>query len=476
MNTPTLFWFRRDLRLSDHPGLTAALAQGAPVIPLFILDPETEAMGAAPRWRLGESLRSLDAALRAKGSRLILRRGDALEQLTALIAETGADAVHWTRAYDPDAIKRDTHVKKALKDQGFGAESHPGHILFEPWTVETGQGGFYKVYTPFWKAVRDRGQSDALPPPTDLAPPADWPASDALDNWAMGADMVRGAGIVAKYARVGEAAAFERLDAFIDGPIASYADDRDRLDLNGTSGLSENLTYGEISARSCWHAAQRAMRDGATGAETFLKELVWRDFAYHLIYHTPHIAARSWREEWVGFPWRNDNADAEAWKRGRTGEPVIDAAMRQLYVTGTMHNRARMLVASYLTKHLMTHWRVGQRWFEECLIDWDPASNAMGWQWAAGSGPDAAPYFRVFNPATQAEKFDPKAAYRKAWVAELSDGDAPATATDFFAAIPRSWDLAPTDSYPEPRVDLKAGREAALAAYSNHKNKKGEAA
>ncbi len=467
MPAPLIFWFRRDLRLSDHPGLVSALSAGQPVIPLFILDPETEALGAAPKWRLGEGLGVFVETLAAAGSKLILRRGPALDVLQAVLAETGAEAVHWSRLYDPASKARDTAVKASLRDHGIKAESHAGHVLFEPWTVETGSGGFYKVYTPFWKAVRGRDIAEPLAVP-HLAAPEAWPKTDTLDDWALGAAMRRGAAVVEKYAQVGTEAAEMRLDAFIENSVAAYDDHRDRLDMDGTSRLSQNLALGEISPRVCWFAGVRAMHEGKAGAETFLKEIVWRDFAYHLLHHTPHIVERNWRAEWDDFRWRGDGEAAERWRRGRTGEPVIDAAMREMYVTGTMHNRARMLVASYLTKHLLTDWKVGLRWFEECLIDWDPASNAMGWQWAAGSGPDASPYFRIFNPATQAEKFDPKGTYRKAWAAELSEAP-PETALEYYEAVPESWGLAATDAYPEPMVELKAGREAALAAYQNYK-------
>ncbi|KIT15963.1 Deoxyribodipyrimidine photo-lyase [Jannaschia aquimarina] len=463
MTKPILMWHRRDLRLSDNPALHWAAEQGRPVIPVFLLDEVVESWGAAPRWRLGEGLRVFGEALQDAGSRLILRRGEALEELRALIEETGADTVVWNRLYTADERERDEGVKSNLKEQGITAESFHGHVLFEPWTVETGSGSYYKVYTPFWKAVRDRDVPDTLAMP-DLTAPSDWPASDKLEDWALAADMRRGAEIVARHASVGEAAARGRLGAFVGSKIADYNDARDMLAEDGTSKLSQNLTLGEISARTCWHAAQRAKEDGKPGAETFLQELVWRDFAHHLAFHTPRLTHANWREEWDSFPWRNDNDDAETWRRARTGVEVVDAAMREIYVTGTMHNRARMLVASYLTKHLMTHWRGGCDWFADVLIDWDPASNAMGWQWAAGSGPDASPFFRVFNPATQAEKFDPKGQYRRRWVAELGGkGD---DAMAWFDAIPESWEQSPDQEYPkEPIVGLKEGRERALEAY-----------
>jgi deoxyribodipyrimidine photo-lyase len=306
--------------------------------------------------------------------------------------------------------------------------------------------------------------------PKALKAPKDWPESDALDDWHMGDAMQRGAAIVADHVTVGEAAAQDRLAAFLDGPIEGYKQQRDLPAQNATSGLSENLTYGEIGPRTVWHGGRRAMEEGRSGAEHFLKELVWREFAYHLLYHTPEIASRNWRAEWDDFPWRNYNPDAERWRQGRTGEPFVDAAMREMYVTGTMHNRARMIVASYLTKHLMTDWRVGLAWFEDCLIDWDPASNAMGWQWAAGSGPDAAPYFRVFNPETQAEKFDPKRTYRHRYIAELTANPGP-RAKAYFDAVPKAWGLDIKAAYPDRMIALSEGRQRALDAYSGHKDK-----
>ena len=473
MTSPILCWVRRDLRLVDNRMLTEAARSGRPVIPVFILDPETEAIGAAPKWRLGEGIAAFAARLDGIGSRLILRRGRALEVLRALVRETGAGDVWWHRLYDGAAIARDTEVKSALSGDGAQARSFRGHVLFEPWEVETGGGGPYRVYSPFWRSVRRRPVGDVLHAPKALAAPGRWPASDALEDWRLGAAMRRGAAVVTKYACVGEEAARDRLDAFLQGPVGAYAERRDFPAEEATSRLSENLTYGEISPRLIWNAALDARESGGGtsgggGAETFLKELAWREFAYHLIYHFPGIETGNWREDWDAFPWRGDNDDAEAWRRGLTGEPMVDAAMREMFVTGTMHNRARMIAASYLTKHLLTDWRVGLAWFADCLTDWDPASNAMGWQWVAGSGPDAAPYFRVFNPETQGEKFDKKGTYRQKFRFEGRQ-DPPDGARDFLAAVPRAWGLSAQDRYPERRIALAEGRARALEAYETRK-------
>ena len=463
-NSPLILWFRRDLRLADHPMLTAAVATGRPLIAVFILDPETEALGAAAKWRLGLSLQHFAGRLSGLGSTLIFRRGPAMAVIDALVAETGAGGVMWSRLYDPAAKARDARVKAALKARGVEATSFAGHLLHEPWTVETGQGGFYRVYTPFWRSVKDRDIAAAAGAPKALLVPGVWPVSDALADWHLGHDMQRGAAVVLPYQCVGEAAASAKLDAFLAGPIDHYSDARNLPDRVGTSGLSQNLALGEIGPCYVWHAAMRVWLGGSAGAETYLKELIWREFAYHLLHHTPHIATANWRPDWDAFPWRGDTADAEAWRRGMTGEPFVDAAMREMYVTGTMHNRGRMIVASYLTKHLMTHWKVGLDWFAECLTDWDPAANAMGWQWAAGSGPDASPYFRIFNPATQAEKFDTQSTYRRRFIAELSPRPG-AEALAYFAAVPKSWALDPKTPYPSPLIALSAGRDRALAAY-----------
>lgn len=460
---PAIVWFRRDLRLADNVALTAAARGGRAVVPLVILDELAQAEGAAARFRWGASLGDLAGALDAVGSRLIFRTGDPLEVLRAVAAEVGAGSVHWSRLYDPRSIARDTAVKAGLKSDGVEVESHPGHLLFEPWTVATRVGDPYKVYTPFWKAVRDRGAEEALPVPK-LRAPERWPQGDILADWGLDAGMRRGGAVVMPHCVVGESAARGRLAGFVSERIDAYKDRRDFPAEDATSGLSENLTYGEISPAACWRAAAVHMDAGSPGAEHFLKELVWREFAYHLLYHFPDLESANFRNEWAQFPWQRGGDALTKWQRGLTGYDMVDAGMRELYVTGVMHNRVRMLVASLLTKHLMVDWRDGLAWFADTLIDWDPASNALGWQWVAGSGPDAAPYFRIYNPITQIEKFDADRAYCDRWL-----GDTP-QARSFFEAIPESWGMSASDPRPERIVDHKDGRERALAAYGGFKS------
>lgn len=464
-HSPILVWLRRDLRLSDHPALWAAMSSGRAVVPVFIRDDLVDGLGAAPKWRLGLGLEHLAARLEQIGSRLILRSGTALDCLKALVKETGAGAVYWLRTYDSEGTARDTEVKTALKEAGIEARSFEGHLMFEPWTVQTGQGAFYKVFTPYWKNVRTVDVARPLGAISSLKEPDSWPESEALADWSLGAAMRRGADVVRPFVQLGEEAAQQRLDFFLNEKVDAYDTDRDRPDRDGTSCLSENLALGEISPRQCWHAALRKREEGSKGAETFMKELAWREFAYHLLWHTPHIATGNWKPDWDKFPWNEAETDEViAWKQGRTGIQFVDAAMRELYVTGRMHNRGRMIVASYLTKHLLSHWKIGLKWFEDCLIDWDPAANAMGWQWSAGSGPDATPYFRVFNPVTQLDKFDPQRDYVSRWIAE-GRSRPHEDALNYFKAIPESWDLTPDDDYPKPIVAADKGRERALSAY-----------
>jgi deoxyribodipyrimidine photo-lyase len=436
-------------------------------LPLVIHDDTVARLGAAPKWRMGLGIERFAETLKAAGSRLVLRKGEALEVLEDLIRETGAGSVYWSRLYDPDAVARDTQVKAALKTDGIEAKSFGGHLMFEPWTVESKTGGYYRVYTPFWNTVKTRDVDAPLNAPATIPAPADWPHSDDLAGWRMGSAMNRGADVVRPYVRLGEQAAQDRLAEFIETIVARYDITRDQPWADGTSNLSENLALGEVSPHQCWHAGLRARQDGKPGTETFLKELVWREFAYHLMHHTPRILTGNWKPDWDAFPWNTGDTKAvTAWKQGRTGLQFVDAALREMYVTGRMHNRGRMIVASYLTKHLLTHWKVGLNWFEDCLIDWDPASNAMGWQWSAGSGPDATPYFRVFNPVTQLDKFDKDRAYVKRWIAE-EQAKPSATALSYFDAVPRSWGLRPGQKYPAPVVPADEGRKIALSAYEN---------
>jgi deoxyribodipyrimidine photo-lyase len=468
-NQISILWVRRDFRLANNAALVAAVKRGA-VVPVFIRDASVDALGSAPKLRLEMAIGAFAEALEGLGSRLILRSGTAAEVLETLAAETGASAVFWNRLYDPRSVARDTDVKALLKDREIEAQSFAGALLFEPWTVETKTGGPYRVYTPYWNAVRGRDVAPCLTPPLEMSTAEDWPQSEALAEWELSRGMFRGAAVVRRHVSAGEHAALERLDEFTDTLIAKYKVDRDRLDIAATSELSDALSLGEISPAQCWHAGRRAMQEGAAGAEHFLKEVVWREFAWHLLWHYPHMDRENWRPEWDGFVW-NDDANHPhfmAWCRGITGQPVVDAAMRELYVTGKMHNRARMIVASYLTKHMRMHWRLGLQWFADCLVDWDLASNAMGWQWVAGSGPDAAPYFRIYNPETQAQKFDPKGTYLARWLPDAF-GDHSDASMSFYDAVPKAWKAYITDAPAEPLVSLTEGRAVALAAYETYK-------
>lgn len=470
--SPILLWLRRgDLRLSDSPALSAALATRRPVIPVFLRDEAVDALGAAPAWRLGQSVGALAQDLQRAGARLILRSGPAEVVLRALVKETGAGGVYWHRRYDPALTEIDRRVKSRLRNEGIEARSFPGNVLFEPWTVQTGSGVPFRVFTPMWNSVRGRDVQPPVRAPVRLPGPESWPDTETLKDWALGARMNRGAQVLLQYAACGSQAAETCLERFVDERLTGYREGRDDLSQPSVSGLSAFLANGEVSARTCWHRALRARQEGNPGAEAFMRQLVWREFATHTLFHAPDLRNRCWREEWSAFPWNfNENhADIQAWKQGKTGVALVDAAMREMQVTGLMHNRARMVVASLLTKNLLADWRIGLRWFEEHLIDWDAANNALGWQWVAGCGPDSAPFFRVFNPDRQAEKFDSGGAYRRRWIAEGQE-DPPETARDFFRAVPRAWGLSETDPYPTGKVDLAASRARALAAWQNFRD------
>lgn len=450
----TICWFRRVLRLDDHPALVAAAAEG-PVIPLVILDPAEAARHPASAERQALSLPALDASLQRAGSRLIVRRGRPADVIADVVRETSAAAVHTTAGFPfADDHGLDDDVGRA----GAQLHLHPMTDLVPRGSVRTTSGGPFRVYTPFFKALKQVPVREPLPTPT-LRPPASWPASAPLDWPDARRAMRRGWDVVAAAVEPGEDAAVQRLADFLAGPVTDYPDHRDHPWRPATSGLSDALAVGEISARRVWHTCLPAWRSGAPGVETFLSELAWREFARELLHDVPTLGETCWRPGWEAFAWDSDGPAAELWRRGMTGVDLVDAGMRELFTTGRMHNRVRMIAASYLTKHLLTDWRVGLAWFEQTLTDWDRASNAMNWQWVAGCGPDASPYFRIFNPDTQAAKFDPSGEYRAHWLDPAADG-----ARRFEAAAPRSWgiDLA---ERPEPIIALAEGRTRALAAY-----------
>jgi deoxyribodipyrimidine photo-lyase len=448
---PVIVWFRQDLRLGDNPAVVAAAATGAPIVPVFVLDDDTAgdwAWGGASRWWLHHALISLDKSLK---SHLVLRRGKAAQVLEALIKETGAGAVMWNRCYEPFAVERDRALKSDLAKGDITVESFNGALLHEPWELKTAGGTPFRVFTPFWKAMRGREVGKPHPAPRDLhfrkAPSEklkDWKLLPNTPDWAKDFDWTQG-----------EKAAHDALYNFLD-EIKDYALARDLPASDGTSRLSPHLHWGEISPRQIWHAV--TTHGHGTGHETFLKELGWREFCTQLLFHNPELPAKPLDIRFVKFKWRKSGKDFHAWTRGQTGIPIVDAGMRQLWRTGWMHNRVRMIAASLLIKHLGIHWREGERWFWDTLVDADLANNAANWQWVAGCGADAAPFFRIFNPVLQGEKFDPKGAYVRKFVPELAD------VPDRY--VHRPWEApAPPADYPSPIVDLAQGRARALAAF-----------
>lgn len=463
-----LVWFRHDLRLDDNPALRAALDGGYTPVPVYVHAPEEEgewAPGAASNAWLHRSLSALDADLRHRGSRLLLRRGPSAAALDTLVAETGAEAVFWNRKYEPATQPRDAALKKALRERGLQVESFKGVLLFEPWDLATQQGNPYKVFTPFWRAALTQWRV----PDTWTAPerlPSVDPAmgSEPLEAWNLVPSLGWDAGFWDAWTP-GEAGAREALEIFIDGALNGYRSDRDRPDRVGTSRLSPHLHFGEIAPWRITAELER-VRTAANSADMdgYIRELGWREFGYHLLHHFPQTTTQNLNPRFEHFDWAKvDPASLAAWQRGRTGVPIVDAGLRELWTTGYMHNRVRMIVASYLTKHLRYHWLHGVRWFWDTLVDADLANNTLGWQWTAGTGADAAPYFRVFNPVTQAEKFDPNGTYIARWVPELAPVPLPLR----FAPWQKPDVLAKlAPGYPrQPIADLAAGRDGALAAY-----------
>ncbi|MGQ0798768.1 MAG: cryptochrome/photolyase family protein [Pseudomarimonas sp.] len=470
-----IVWLRRDLRLADQPALNAAIERGFVPVPVYIHAPAEEHPwqpgGASHAW-LDRSLRALADDLCTRGSKLTIRAGASLPCLRDLIAECAAEAVFWNRLYEPAIRARDGAIKQALRDVGVVVESFNAAQLSEPWTVQTGSGTPYKVFTPFWRTAS--AQLEVLAPPS-AAPPR-LPAPPLLESLPIDALKLRSnLGWDAEFWNhwtPGEAGAHARLHRFIDEAVARYHDDRNRPDLAGTSGLSAHLHFGEISPRQCVHALREIEFSPSqrAHADHFVRELGWREFSVHLLYHFPHTAEADLNPNFGDFAWVDPDPNLlAAWQKGRTGIPIVDAGMRELWHSGWMHNRVRMIVASLLTKNLRYHWRHGAAWFWDTLVDADLANNTQGWQWTAGTGADAAPYFRIFNPVTQGERFDPDGAYVRRWVPELSSLPN--------ALIHSPWTdpgtlarLAP--SYPrQPIVDLRESREAALAAYSASREK-----
>ena len=463
MNFPSLVWFRRDLRLTDNPALCAAATEGSPVIPVYLQGGDEEA-GAASNWWLHGSLERLDRDLRSMGSRLTVRRGDPLQQLRALVRETGADTVYWNRRYEPGAFTADAETKQALRGDGLQVHSYNSHLLFEPHTVANGTGAPYRVFTPFWRACQRLGPPDEPGPrPQRLPAPASWPSSLEVDGLRLRPRIDWASGLRRRW-EPGEAGALERLDLFCREADATYAENRDLAGRDGTSLLSPHLHFGEIGPRQIW---QQLAASRSPGVEPYLRQLGWREFAHHILYHFPHTVDEPLRPEFAAFPYADDAAGERAWQRGRTGYPLVDAGMRQLWETGWMHNRVRMVAASFLVKHLLIDWRRGARWFRDTLVDADLANNTMGWQWTAGCGADAAPYFRIFNPVAQGERFDPDGDYVRRWVPELARLPAKWIHRPWEApeAVLREAGVEPGVNYPAPLIDHGFARQRALHLY-----------
>jgi len=472
----TLLWFRRDLRLADNPALDAAVAIGRPVIPVYICDDADAgewSPGGASRWWLHGSLSALSSEIEARGNRLILKTGPAEAVINELISETGATSVYWNRRYEPWATRRDEKIKTALKGKGMEARSFNAGLLKEPWAITTQKGEPYKVFTPFWKALRASGEPDQLKPaPQRIPAPNDFSKSDDLNSWGLLPTKPDWASGLRDAWTPGEDAAQSRLHDFIDAAVFDYQDKRNLPGVSGTSRLSPHLHFGEIGPRQIWHTviASALAQTGSPmprGAETYLSEIAWREFSYHLLFHFPELPLKPLRTEFSNFPWANDPDALSAWQRGATGYPIVDAGMRELWTTGWMHNRVRMIVASFLIKDLLIDWQTGEKWFWDTLVDADLASNAASWQWVAGCGADATPYFRVFNPTIQGTKFDPDGSYVRRWLPEVS------RLPDRLIHAP--WTAKPIEladagielgrDYPAPIVDHSIARNRALEKY-----------
>ena len=473
----SIYWFRDDLRLADLPGLAAA-AQAGHVLPVFVRDPDLGdawGIGNASQWWLHHSLLSLRTRLAEQGLELILKSGATVAALSALAAQTGATTVCCSRHYQPWAGALETTLKERLSKQGVELKRYPGTLLHEPEDVATGGGTPFKVFTPFWRACNRRPDPHQPVPVPELTPYTDSIESEELLDWGLLPTSPNWAFGWNDLWHPGEAGAQTALTQFLDYHVQDYGDGRDIPAEPNTSKLSPYLRFGNLSPRQVWHAAQASKleRPEAVGSiEKFLSEIGWREFCYHLLFHFPTMPNEAFNPKFSFFPWDDDPERLLAWQRGQTGYPIVDAGMRELWQTGFMHNRVRMVVASFLTKHLLLNWRAGEEWFWDCLLDADIASNACSWQWVGGSGADASPYFRIFNPIAQGEKFDKAGAYTRRWVPEVADLPdkylhKPWEASDdvLLAAGVRLG-----DTYPHPIVDHKTAREAALSAYGTLKS------
>jgi deoxyribodipyrimidine photo-lyase len=444
VTSPSIVWLRDDLRLADNPALRAGVDRAEPLVILFLLDEQSEGirpLGGASRWWLHGSLAALAGEIRARGGRLVLRRGAAEQVLPALVRETGAGAVFWNRRYGASRVV-DARLKERLRGDGLEVQSFSANLLHEPWTVTTENDSAYRVFTPYWRAAQQHPVRDLVPSPRELHP-ARGVDGDDLDDWGLLPTRPDWAEGLRQTWEPGEHAGARRLERFARDILADYHE-RDLPAQQATSGLSPHLRFGEVSPVQIHSRLQGELAPGARrNAAKFLSEVGWREFHWSMLYAEPDLATRNHRAQFDAFPWNDpDRAELEAWQQGRTGIPMVDAGMRELWRTGYMHNRVRMVAASFLIKNLLVDWRVGEQWFWDTLVDADEASNPGNWQWVAGSGADAAPYFRVFNPELQAKKFDPHGEYLRRWVPELG-----------------------TDAYPEPIVDLAETRRDALAAY-----------
>jgi deoxyribodipyrimidine photo-lyase len=476
---PAIVWFTNDLRLGDHAALTAACASGRPVIACYVANTDlgAAAPGAASRWWLHHSLGRLARRFARHGGRLVLRRGPMAETLRGIASSCNAAEIHASRSFEPSLAATQAALRVELGHDDIRLELHPGALLVEPTGLRTQAGRPYRVFTPFWRAcTQEYSPQVPLPPPAKMVFSEASLESESLEawnllprkpNWALG---------FAEQWDPGEQGAHRRLGVFLADDLAAYATARDRPDQDSTSRLSPHLHFGEISPRQVWHAVRTESQARALplrSTETFLKEIGWREFSHHLLWHWPGIHEAPFRPEFSGFPWRDDDAALRAWQRGQTGFPFVDAGMRQLWATGWMHNRVRMVVASFLVKDLLIHWARGAAWFWDTLVDADLANNSASWQWVAGSGADAAPYFRVFNPASQGRKFDPHGVYVRRWVPELARLPAPYIHDPSAAPAEelRKARVVLGETYPWPIVEHKRARERALAAYSVVKNR-----